>query len=338
MKIKKKYSLKNLTTFGVNAYARELAEVSSTDEIQKLIADRLIPGSRIFILGGGSNILFTKDFDGLVINNLIPGIKIVEEENESCVVEAGAGVKCDGLVQFCVERNLGGIENLSAIPGTVGAAPIQNIGAYGQELEETFYELKAIEIGTGKQTVFNKSECKFSYRDSVFKSKLSNKFIITFVKLKLSKNPLINFSYKPVQEELQRREINNPTIKDIREIVISIRNSKLPDPKKLGNAGSFFKNPVITKEKFEELKKSYKDLKHFAVDENSVKIPAAWLIEECGWKGKRMGNVGTYEKQPLVLVNYGGASGKEILEFSIKIKNSVQSEFGVILENEVIVL
>lgn len=338
MKIKKKYSLKNLTTFGVNAYARELAEVSSTDEIQKLIADRLIPGSRIFILGGGSNILFTKDFDGLVINNLIPGIKIVEEGNESCVVEAGAGVKWDGLVQFCVERNLGGIENLSAIPGTVGAAPIQNIGAYGQELEETFYELKAIEIGTGKQTVFNKSECKFSYRDSVFKSKLSNKFIITFVKLKLSKNPLINFSYKPVQEELQRREINSPTIKDIREIVISIRNSKLPDPKKLGNAGSFFKNPVITKEKFEELKKSYKDLKHFAVDENSVKIPAAWLIEECGWKGKRMGNVGTYEKQPLVLVNYGGASGKEILEFSIKIKNSVQSEFGVVLENEVMVL
>ena len=338
MKIKNQYSLKNLTTFGNNVYTKEFIEISSTREIQELIADEPLSNSRIFVLGSGSNVLFTKDFDGLVINNLIPGIKIVEEGNESCVVEAGAGVKWDGLVQFCVERNLGGIENLSAIPGTVGAAPIQNIGAYGQELEETFYELKAIEIGTGKQAVFNKSECKFSYRDSVFKNKLRNKFIITFVKLKLSKNPLINFSYKPVQEELQRREINSPTIKDIREIVISIRNSKLPDPKKLGNAGSFFKNPVITKEKFEELKKSYKDLKHFAVDENSVKIPAAWLIEECGWKGKRMGNVGTYEKQPLVLVNYGGASGKEILEFSIKIKNSVQSEFGVVLENEVIVL
>ena len=338
MKIKNQYSLKNLTTFGNNVYTKEFIEISSTGEIQELIADRPLFKSRIFVLGGGSNVLFTKDFDGLIINNLIHEIKIVEEDNESCVVEAGAGVKWDDLVQFCVERNLGGIENLSAIPGTVGAAPIQNIGAYGQELKETFYELKGVDIKMGERAVFNKSECKFSYRDSVFKNELRNKFIIASVKLKLSKNPIINFSYKPVREELQRRNINRPTIKDIREIIIFIRISKLPDPKNLGNAGSFFKNPIITKDKLEELIKSYRNLKHFPVNENSVKIPAAWLIEECGWKGKRIGNVGTYEKQPLVLVNYGGASGKEILGLSIKIKNSVQSEFGVVLENEVMVL
>lgn len=338
MKIKNQYSLKNLTTFGNNVYTKEFIEISSTGEIQELIADRPLFKSRIFVLGGGSNVLFTKDFDGLIINNLIHEIKIVEEDNESCVVEAGAGVKWDDLVQFCVERNLGGIENLSAIPGTVGAAPIQNIGAYGQELKETFYELKGVDIKMGERAVFNKSECKFSYRDSVFKNELRNKFIIASVKLKLSKNPIINFSYKPVREELQRRNINRPTIKDIREIIIFIRISKLPDPKNLGNAGSFFKNPIITKDKLEELIKSYRNLKHFPVNENSVKIPAAWLIEECGWKGKRIGNVGTYEKQPLVLVNYGGASGKEILDLSIKIRNSVQSEFGVVLENEVLVL
>jgi len=338
MKVIKNISLKNLNTFGVDVKSKYFVEVYLEEELKQVLNSEEYSNQQKLILGSGSNILFTKDFDGLVIKNSISGIKLLDEDSNKVIVEAGAGVIWDGLVQYCVSNNYGGIENLSYIPGTVGAAPIQNIGAYGQELEETFYELNGIYIDDCETKNFNKSECIFSYRNSIFKNELKNKFIITSVRLKLSKNPDVNLSYKPVKEEVEKRNIKHPTIKDIREIVIDIRKNKLPDPVEIGNAGSFFKNPVITEEEFKVLEKEYPDLKYFFVDENNVKIPAAWLIEKCGWKGKRIGDAGTYNMQPLVIINYGNASGKEIYEISTMIKNDVKTTFDISLENEVNIL
>jgi UDP-N-acetylmuramate dehydrogenase len=338
MNIEKNISLKNLNTFSVDVKSKYFINIFSEKELIQVLNTEEFPNHKKLILGGGSNILFTKDFDGLVIKNSIPGIELIGEDNNKVIVEAGAGVIWEELVQYCVDRNYSGIENLSYIPGTVGAAPIQNIGAYGQELEETFYELRGIYIDSCETKNFNKSECSFSYRNSIFKNELKNKFIITSVKLKLNRNPDVNLSYNPVKDEVENRNVNHPTIKDIREIVIDIRKSKLPDPVEIGNAGSFFKNPVITKEKFKSLKEEYPNFKHFFVDEYYVKIPAAWLIEKCGWKGKRIGNTGTHDMQPLVIVNYGNASGKEIYEISTMIKNDVKKIFDITLENEVNIL
>jgi len=335
MKVVKNISLKNLNTFGVDVKSKYFVEIYSEQELKQILNSEEYSNHQKIILGGGSNILFTKDFDGLVIKNSISGIKLFDEDNNKVIVEAGAGVIWDELVKYCVDKNIGGIENLSFIPGMVGAAPIQNIGAYGQELEETFYELNGIYIDDCKTKIFNNSDCSFSYRNSIFKNKLKNKFIITSVSLKLNKNPNVNLSYKDVKEEVEKRKIKHPTIKDIREIVISIRKSKLPDPAEIGNAGSFFKNPVITKERFKVFKEEFPDLKHYLVDANNVKIPAAWLIEKCGWKGKRIGDTGTHPMQPLVIVNYGNASGKEIYEISTMIKNVVKTTFDITLENEV---
>jgi UDP-N-acetylmuramate dehydrogenase len=338
MKVVKNISLKNLNTFGVDVKSKYFVEVYSEEELKQALNSKEYFNHKKLILGGGSNILFTKDFDGLVIKNSISGIKLLNLDNNRVIVEAGAGVIWDELVKYCTDKNIGGIENLSYIPGTVGAAPIQNIGAYGQELEETFYELNGIYIDSCKTKKFNKSECSFSYRNSIFKNELKNKFIITSVRLKLNKNHNVNLSYNPVKEEVEKRNIKHPTIKNIRDIVIDIRKSKLPDPVEIGNAGSFFKNPVITKEKFKALKKEYPDCKHFFVDDDNVKIPAAWLIEKCGWKGKRIGNAGTHKVQPLVIVNYGNASGKEIYEISTIIKNDVKTTFDITLKNEVNIL
>ena len=335
MKISKDQSLKNYNTFGINVNAKYYVEVFSADELTQVLFDNEYSEYPKCILGSGSNILFTKDFEGLVIKNSIQGITIVDEADNSVIVEAGAGVVWDDLVQYCVANNYGGIENLSLIPGTVGAAPIQNIGAYGQELKETFYELSGIFTETGETRVFDKAKCEFSYRDSIFKRELKNKFFVTSVKLKLIKKPEVNLSYEPVRIEIEKRKIKKPTIKDIREIVISIRKAKLPDPKEIGNAGSFFKNPVVTIEKYYSLKKKFPDFIHYPVDETNVKVPAAWLIEKCGWKGKRVGDTGSYIKQPLVLVNYGKAKGTEVVELADKIRESVQSSFGITLENEV---
>jgi UDP-N-acetylmuramate dehydrogenase len=338
MKAEKNISLKNLNTFGVDVKSKYFVEVTSEEELIQVLNSAEFSNHQKMILGSGSNILFTKDFDGLVIKNSISGIKLLDEDINNVIVEAGAGVIWEDLVQYCVDRNYGGIENLSFIPGTVGAAPIQNIGAYGQELEETFDELNGIYIDSCKSKIFKKSECGFSYRNSIFKYELKNKFIITSVRLKLNINPNVNLSYNQVKEEVEKRKIKHPTIKDIREIVIDIRKRKLPDPNKLGNAGSFFKNPVITKEKYEMLKEEHQDLKHFIVDEDNFKLPAAWLIEKCGWKGKRQGNSGTHKLQPLVIVNYGNATGKEIYEISTMIKNDVKKIFDITLENEVNIL
>ncbi len=335
IKVVKNISLKNLNTFGVDVKSKYFVEIYSEEELKQALNSGEYSNHQKLILGGGSNILFTKDYDGLVIKNSIPGIKLLDEDSKKVIVEAGAGVIWDELVKYCVDYNFGGIENLSYIPGTVGAAPIQNIGAYGQELEEIFYELNGIYIDSCETKNFNKSECSFSYRSSIFKNELKNKFIITSVKLKLNKNPNVNLSYNSVKKEVEKKNIKQPTIKAIREIVIAIRKSKLPDPVEIGNAGSFFKNPVITKEKFKVLKEEYPDLKHFFVDENNVKIFAAWLIEKCGWKGKRFGDTGTHKLQPLVIVNYGNASGKEIYEISKMIKSDVKTIFYITLKNEV---
>jgi len=331
----KNISLKNLNTFGVDVKSKYFVEIYSEEELKQALNSEKYSNYQKFILGGGSNILFTKNFDGIVIKNSIPGIKIISEGDKNIIIESGAGVVWDELVQYCVDRNYGGIENLSLIPGSVGAAPIQNIGAYGQELTNTLFELNGILIETGEEKIFNNSECKFSYRNSIFKNELKDKFIITFVKLKLAKNPQVNLTYNPVKEEAEKRHIQNPTIKDIRKIVIDIRKNKLPDPNEIGNAGSFFKNPVITLKKYDALKKVYSDLTYFPVDENNVKVSAARLIEICEWKGKRIGNVGTYDKQPLVIVNFGGASGAEVYAVAMKIKDDVNRVFGITLKNEV---
>ncbi|MEJ2495827.1 MAG: UDP-N-acetylmuramate dehydrogenase [Ignavibacteriaceae bacterium] len=335
MKIIENYSLKSLNTFGVDVKTRYIAEIFSDNDLFKLLEDKEFESVRKFILGGGSNILFTKDFEGLVIKNSIPGINIIDEDDESIIIETGAGVNWDDFVSYCVEKKWCGVENLSLIPGTVGAAPIQNIGAYGQELKNVLYNLEGIFIETGEKKIFNNYECKFSYRESIFKNEFKNKFVITRIVFKLSKKPEVNISYPSIREELNNRKISDPKIRDLRKIVVDIRNSKLPDPKIIGNAGSFFKNPVVRNDKFKMLKEKYPDLNSYPVDDDNVKLSAAALIEKCGWKGKRIGNCGSYEKQPLVIVNYGEATAGEILELANNIRSSVEENFEVTLQQEV---
>jgi UDP-N-acetylmuramate dehydrogenase len=335
MKILNDHSLQDLNTFKINVKAKFFAEIFSVEESQELLADKNLEKEKKFILGGGSNILFIKNYKGLVIKNSIPGIKVIEESTDSVLVEAGAGVNWDDLVQFCVDKNYGGIENLSFIPGTAGAAPMQNIGAYGQELSETFQSLEAVSISSLKRKTFVKDECKFAYRYSIFKEELKNKFIITSVKLKLKKNPLVKSDYGNIRTYLEKSKITEPTIADVRKTIIQIRKDKLPDPLVIGNAGSFFKNPIVDNKRFEIIKVENNDVAAFKVDENSVKIAAGWLIEKCGWKGKRVGSVGTYPKHSLIIVNHDDATGAEVLEFAMRIKEEVESEFGIILEEEV---
>jgi UDP-N-acetylmuramate dehydrogenase len=331
-------SLKNLNTFGVEAKAKLFAEVISEDELVKLLLDEKLKSKRKFVLGGGSNILFTKDFDGLLIKVSISGIKVIDEDNDSLLVEAGAGVIWDELVKYCVERNFGGIENLALIPGTVGAAPIQNIGAYGQELAYTFVSLNGVFIGTGEQKIFSKNECNFSYRSSIFKEELKNKFVVTSVRLNLKKNPKPNLTYKALSDFLAKNGISYPTIKEVSSAVAEIRKSKLPDPQKVGNAGSFFKNPVVGEDSFRKLKAEYSGIYSFPSESGQIKISAGWLIEKCGWKGKRVGDVGTSPDHALVICNFGNASGTEILEFAMRIKEEVANKFEIILEEEVNIL
>lgn len=335
MLLHKNHSFKNLNTFGVDVNSKFFAEVFSEDELINLLSDKEINRNRKLILGGGSNILFTKDFDGLVIKLCSKNITVVEENIESVIIEADAGVIWDDLVKFCVERNFGGIENLTLIPGTVGAAPTQNIGAYGQELSETFDSLNGVFINSGKKKTFTKAECRFSYRSSFFKEELKNEFVITSVKLKLSKNPKPNTYYKVLSDYLSKKEIVNPSIEDISNSVAEIRRSKLPDPARIGNAGSFFKNPVVSVDLFQKIKSEYPDINSFPSESGKLKISAGWLIEKSGWKGKRFGEVGTSSDHALVICNFGNATGSEILEFAMRIKEEVSNKFGIILEEEV---
>jgi UDP-N-acetylmuramate dehydrogenase len=335
MKFVKNKSLKNNNTFGIDVRADKYVEIYDEDEIKSLLSLSELIDEPKLILGGGSNILFTRDYNGIVLKISIPGIKVIFEDEKHCLVKAGAGVVWNDLVLFAVEKNLGGIENLISIPGIVGAAPVQNIGAYGEELQNSFHSLKGIFIDNGKEAVFDKEECKFGYRDSIFKRELREKFIITYVILQLNKNPQPVFNYGTVKNELEKSPKENYSIKDVSDIIARIRNDKLPNPATIGNAGSFFKNPEIDKDQFLELKKEHPEIPGFTTPHDKVKIPAGWLIEKCGWKGKRINNAGVHENQALVLVNYGNASGSDILSLACEIKISIIKTFGIELTEEV---
>lgn len=335
MNIQENFSLKALNTFGIDAKARYFSEFHSKDELIHLLMEPLSKQSDKMILGGGSNILFTKDFEGLVLKNSIKGIEIIEEDDEHVYIKAGAGVVWHDLVLFSIQGNYGGIENLSLIPGTVGASPMQNIGAYGVEIKDTFDALEAINVEDGSIKVFRKEDCNFGYRDSVFKKSLKGKYVIVSVTYRLSKNPVFNISYGAIKNTLDELGIKELTVKAVSDAVCNIRRSKLPDPADIGNAGSFFKNPEIPELQFEDLKKDYPDIPCYKTSPGMVKIPAGWLNEQCGWKGKVVGNTGVHKNQALVLVNYGKAKGNEIKQLSFDIVRSVKEKFGIELETEV---
>ena len=321
-------------TLQVAAKARKFVQVTSSEQLVTLLRtiDTKLP---VFVLGGGSNVLFIDDFDGLVIQMAITGKEVVRKDDTHVWLKIGAGENWHKTVRYCVEKGWGGIENLSLIPGTVGAAPIQNIGAYGVELEEVFDSLTAIMLETGEERIFKKKDCRFGYRDSVFKQGLKGKLVVTDVTLKLSKNPVINTSYGAIRQKIKDKKLASPTIKDVSDVVIEIRNSKLPDPATLANAGSFFKNPVIDDSLFHQLQKKYPNVPGYPMDENQTKVPAGWLIEQAGWKGRKVGPVGTYRQQALVIVNHGGATGGQIWALAQKIRHSVEENFDITLAPEV---
>ncbi len=334
LQIQENVSLKNFNTFGVDVNASFFAEINHENELVELFMDPQWQQTERLILGGGSNLLLVNNFEGLVIRVNIRGIEHRINKNE-VFIEAGAGEVWNDLVNFCVARNYAGLENMSLIPGSVGAAPIQNIGAYGVELKDVFYSCKAFEIATGQFKTFTKEECKFGYRESVFKDELKGQYIIVSVKLQLSLTPSLNLSYGAIGQELADRHITQPTIKDVSQVVSHIRVAKLPDPSTIGNAGSFFKNPVITAGEFKPIEAKFPDIVHYHAGEGYVKLAAGWLIEQCGWKGKVVGHTGTWKNQALVLVNHGGATGEEVYNFSSQIIDSVYSKFGVTLQREV---
>jgi UDP-N-acetylmuramate dehydrogenase len=335
MNILENVSLKNYNTFRIDVNARMWTEITSENELKSLLLKSETENLIKLVVGGGSNILLTKDFDGLVIKNSIPGIHIIDDDKSTVLIEAGAGVIWHDLVMYCVENNFGGIENLSLIPGTAGAAPLQNIGAYGQELKNVFYSLKGITIKEAAEKKIYNQDCEFGYRESIFKNKLKEKFIITSITIRLQKNPVISLNYESIKDEIEKLHLKNITIRDVSNAVCAIRRSKLPDPQILGNAGSFFKNPEVSAVLFSDLKEIYPDIKGYNSGNGNIKLAAGWLIEKCGWKGKRIGNVGSHSKQSLVLVNYGGSTGVEILQFANQIKNSVYEKFGIYLSEEI---
>ena len=330
-------SLKPYNTFGIPVNARYFAEIVNEGDLVQLLNSDFIGEQKLLILGGGSNILFTEDFNGLVIKVSIPGIKSIEDGND-VVVTSGAGVVWNDLVQYCVQRGFGGIENLSLIPGTVGASPIQNIGAYGVELKDVFESCVAYEIATAKTKVFTYKDCQFGYRDSIFKNELKNQYIITSVSLRLNKIPDVNIQYGAIKDELANRNISLPTISDVSAVVSDIRVSKLPDPSTIGNAGSFFKNPIIDQAQFDLILKQFPEIVHYPAPNGRVKLAAGWLIEQCGFKGIISGETGTWRNQALVLVNHGHATGQEVYSFSEQIVVAVDAKFHVKLEREVNIL
>lgn len=324
-------SLKPFVTFGVEATCDHLYRVEDLEEL-KLAAQYL---ENPLVLGGGSNVLPIGDIHRNVLRMELKGREIVHEEGPDVYVRFAAGEIWHQVVMWAVDHDLGGIENLSLIPGTIGASPIQNIGAYGVELDSVFDHLEAVEIGTGELKVFDKEECKFGYRDSIFKNEVKGKYIITSVTLRLKREHFVTTHYGSIQSLLQEKGIVHPTIRDISNTVIEIRQSKLPDPKVIGNAGSFFKNPLISSDHFESIKKAYPDLPGYPDPSGHTKIAAGWLIEKAGWKGKRFGDAGSYDKQSLVLVNYGNATGVEIWDLAQEIISSVAEMFNIRLQPEV---
>lgn len=332
MTVQGRTNLKQYNTFGITAYARHFADATSENQVRELIASE----GPILVLGGGSNILFTKDFDGLVIHNSLKGIEVTGETDDHVKVKVASGENWHSLVLNALSNNWGGIENLSLIPGTVGAAPMQNIGAYGVEVKEVIERVEAIDRSTGKLVTFTNDECRFGYRESIFKRELKERFFISSVTLSLTKNNhRMNVSYGAIGETLKKMNVTHPTIRDVSNAVIAIRRSKLPDPDVIGNAGSFFKNPVISEEHYNALKKTHPSIPGYVSENQYVKIPAGWLIEQSKLKGIRVGNVGVHEHQALVLVNYGDGSGEEIFRLSEKIRSTVKENFGIELIAEV---
>ena len=335
MNIIENYPLLKLNTFGVDVKAKYFISINTVNELIELTKTKVFKDLQLLILGGGSNILFTKDFDGLVILNNIKGKEIIDQTQESIFLKIGAGENWHELVMYTVDNGWGGIENLSLIPGNTGTAPMQNIGAYGVEIKETFVELEALEISSGNIVKFNNSDCEFGYRESVFKNKIKNQYIILNITIELKKNPVINVNYGDVKTILENQNIKNPSIKDVSNAIIRIRQSKLPDPKIIGNSGSFFKNPIVSLNELELIKKKFPNVVSYKIKENEFKIAAGWMIERAGWKGKKFNNYGVHENQALVLVNYGLANGMEIFDFSEKIILDIKEKFGIILEREV---
>jgi UDP-N-acetylmuramate dehydrogenase len=340
MNIQQNISLKNYNTFGIDVYAKYFTEFSNLTELADALEfkQHQTPNTKLLTLGGGSNILFTKNFDGLVLKNEIKGIEVIKEDDEFVYVQAGAGENWHRFVLYCIENSFCGVENLSLIPGNVGASPMQNIGAYGVEIKDIFYSLDAYHIQDKKLVLFKLDDCAFGYRESVFKNKYRNRFIITGVTYKLKKQPTFNTSYGAIEQELEKMGIKQLSIKAISDAVINIRSSKLPNPTEIGNAGSFFKNPEIINSKYVELKSEFENIVGYNLPNGNVKLAAGWLIEQCGWKGFRNGDAGCHAKQALVLVNFGNAKGNEIYTLSSQIIASVKEKFGVALEREVNIL
>lgn len=337
MQIQEDISLKTYNTFGIDVTAKHFVSVSNIDDLKETLS--LKEYTNKLVLGGGSNMLLTKNFNGLVIHINLKGINIISEDDNTVTVKAHAGENWHEFVLWCINKDFGGIENLSLIPGNVGTAPIQNIGAYGVELKDTFESCEALSLETNSLQSFSKSDCNFGYRNSVFKQEAKGKFIITSVNFKLTKsNHTLSIKYGAITSQLELMQVNNPTIQNISKAVISIRETKLPNPKEIGNSGSFFKNPVISKTHFNTLLENFEDIPSYPVSEDKVKVPAGWLIEKAGFKGKKFGDYGVHKNQALVLVNYGNAKGIDILNLSKLIQKTVDRIFGISIEAEVNIL
>ena len=334
MQIEEHKSLKDYNTFNIQATARYFSSIGSIEDLKLALQSNIHPD--IFILGGGSNMLLTKNIEALVLHINLKGIKIISEDRNSVVLNVMAGENWHEFVQYCINNDYGGVENLSLIPGNVGTAPIQNIGAYGVELKDVFLDCNTLSINDQSEKKFTKEECKFAYRNSIFKHQKKGKYIITNVTFKLTKNNHRTIiEYGSIKQELENSNIHHPSIKDISEVIIKIRESKLPNPNEIGNSGSFFKNPTINNIEFEEFYKNFPTAPFYKLSEFEYKIPAGWLIEKSGFKGQRDGDAGVHKNQALVLVNHGNASGKEILELAEKIQTKVKQDFGILIEPEV---
>lgn len=333
MKIEQNISLKKYHTFGINVFTKYFAEYENSEELVRFLQSDIYKQNKSLQIGSGSNLLFLQDYDGIILHSAIRFLRIKDENNKYVVIEAGSGMCWDEFVKFCVENKYYGTENLSLIPGEVGASAVQNIGAYGSEVKDIIESVECIEIESCKTVIFKNDECKYGYRDSVFKNNLRGKYIITSVCFKLSKVPFFNLGYQQLESEVAKK--GTLSLENIRETIIEIRKSKLPDPTITGNAGSFFMNPVIKKSHFIELQKKFPQIPHYFVSEYEEKIPAGWLIEKCGWKGKNIGNAGVHDKQALVIINKGNATGREIATLSGKIIESVKENFQITLIPEV---
>lgn len=330
------YKLGHLNTFGVRVRAAYFTEIAQESQLHELTLRTDLPTQRL-VLGGGSNILFTRDYPGLVLKISIPGIRH-EISGQQVLLSAGAGVVWNDLVWYAVDRGFWGIENLALIPGTVGASPVQNIGAYGVELMDVFEQCRAYDTESNLYRVFKREDCEFSYRDSLFKREARDRYIITEVTLRLSTSGQARTKYGAIEAELERRNIKKPTVRDMAEVVSAIRVSKLPDPSTIGNAGSFFKNPIVSQDEFEPLRTQHPDMVHYPMGEGQVKLAAGWLIDQAGWKGKSHGDSGTWKNQALVLVNHGNATGQDIFHFSEEIIQDIRQRYGITLEREVNVI